>query len=73
MVGRVPGISATQGSLQQWVVTAMRECLLEPLRSAPRDVQQNFVTAVAAMSDNELDLKWVQAGWGRAGRRGETF
>ncbi|GIM07215.1 hypothetical protein Vretimale_11419 [Volvox reticuliferus] len=35
----------------------MRECLLGPLRSAPRDVQQAFVTAVAAMPDNELDFK----------------
>ncbi|GIM07213.1 hypothetical protein Vretimale_11419, partial [Volvox reticuliferus] len=50
-----PGQS--ENNLRVWVVAAMRECLLGPLRSAPRDVQQAFVTAVAAMPDNELDFK----------------
>ncbi|EFJ52249.1 hypothetical protein VOLCADRAFT_87230 [Volvox carteri f. nagariensis] len=50
-------MTMADNSLRVWVVAAMRECLLGPLRSAPREVQQAFVTAVAAMPDNELDFK----------------
>ncbi len=51
-----PGLVGSP-ALREWVVAAMRECLLRPLRGAPGHVQQAFVTAVAAQPDSELDFK----------------
>lgn len=52
-----PGPVGGSPAVREWVVAAMRECLLRPLRGAPGQVQQAFVTAVAAQPDSELDFK----------------
>ncbi|GFR49077.1 hypothetical protein Agub_g11104, partial [Astrephomene gubernaculifera] len=44
-------------SMREWVVGALRECLLAPLRGAAREVQQAFVAAVAGMPEQQLDFK----------------
>lgn len=44
-------------SMKEWLQVMLRTCVLDPLESSSPSVQQNFMSAVTAMPNTELDFR----------------